>query len=456
MALMKSISGIRGVVGESFTPDLVTRVAMAFAKHTGGGKVIVGRDSRITGQQIAQCFESVLSLCGCQVIDIGVVPTPTVQVMVEHTKAKGGVVISASHNPIQWNAFKLINKTGSFFGPDEMNAFLALVDSITPFGAKWDNITPVVCDNSAAKIHIEKVLNVIDVAAIRKKKFTVVLDSVNGAGSVITQELLKKLGCRVIPINCDMSTGIFPRGAEPVAKNLKQLSQAVKKYKADIGFAQDPDADRLAIVNEKGQPIGEELTVTLAALRCLEKKRGAVVVNMSTTKAIDDVASRFGVPVYRSKVGEIHVVEAMKQHKAVIGGEGNGGVISPEVHYGRDSLVGIAYCLELLTTRNESISQIVEKLPVYYMHKDTVPVSKGFDTVTIAQKIKEQYAYEIINTLDGIRIDFTKDNEFKGGWVHLRPSNTEPLFRIIAEGKTKTQCNAIVKAFSNLNSSTYI
>jgi len=450
MSLMKSISGIRGVVGDSFTPDLITKVGMAFAKHIGGGKVIVGRDSRITGQQIAQCFESVLSLCGCQVIDIGVVPTPTVQIMVEHTKAKGGVVISASHNPIQWNAFKLINTTGSFFGPDEMNAFLKLVDAITPFGAQWNHIKPVMCDSSAANIHIEKVLAAIDVAAIKKKKFTVVLDSVNGAGSLITQQLLKKLGCKVFPIHCDMSTGTFPRGAEPVAKNLKALSQAVKKHKADIGFAQDPDADRLAIVNEKGNPIGEELTVTVAAMRVLENKKGPVVVNMSTTKAIEDVAAQFGAPVYRSKVGEIHVVEAMKKYKAVIGGEGNGGVIAPEVHYGRDSLVGIAYCLELMAHHNKPISQIVATMPAYYMHKDTMNIGSGFDPVTIAQKIKEQYAGEVINTLDGIRIDFVQHDAFKGGWVHLRPSNTEPIFRIIAEGKSKKQCQAIVDTLKTL------
>ena len=450
MSLMKSISGIRGVVGESFTPDLINRVAMAFARHIHGGNVIVGRDSRITGQQIAQCFESVLSLCGCQVIDIGVVPTPTVQIMVEHTKAKGGVVISASHNPIQWNAFKLINATGSFFGPDEMNTFLSLVDTITPFGAKWNAIKPVMCDSSAANVHIEKVLAAIDVAAIKKRKFTVVLDSVNGAGSLITQELLKKLGCRVIPIHCDMTTGTFPRGAEPVAQNLKALSKAVKEHKADIGFAQDPDADRLAIVNEKGNPIGEELTVTLAALRCLAMKKGPVVVNMSTTKAIEDVALQFGAPVYRSKVGEIHVVEAMKQYRAVIGGEGNGGVISPEVHYGRDSLVGIGYCLELMAHRKEPISQIVASLPAYYMHKDVMNISGEFDTGTIAQKIKEQYTDEVINILDGIRIDFVHHEAFQGGWVHLRPSNTEPIFRIIAEGKSKKQCEAIVNTFKTM------
>lgn len=450
MSLMKSISGIRGVVGDSFTPDLITRVAMAFARHTGGGTVIVGRDSRSTGQQIAQCFESVLSLCGCRVIDIGVVPTPTVQIMVEQTKAKGGVVISASHNPIQWNAFKLINKTGSFFGPDEMNAFLKLVDTITPFGAQWNHIKPVTCDSSAANIHIEKVLDVTDVAAIKKRKFTAVLDSVNGAGSLITQELLKKLGCKVFPIHCDMSTGTFPRGAEPVAKNLKALSQAVKRHRADIGFAQDSDADRLAIVNEKGNPIGEELSVTLAAMRCLEKKRGPVVVNMSTTKAIEDVASRFGAPVYRSKVGEIHVVEAMKKYRAVIGGEGNGGVISPEVHYGRDSLVGIAYCLELMAHHNKPVSEIVKGIPAYSMVKDTINISDGIDTVTIAQKIQEQYADEVINTLDGIRIDFVNHDAFKGGWVHLRPSNTEPIFRIIAEGTSKKQCDAIVNTFKTM------
>ncbi|MGB4269447.1 MAG: phosphoglucosamine mutase, partial [Spirochaetota bacterium] len=354
------------------------------------------------------------------------------------------------HNPIQWNAFKLINATGSFLGPDEMNTFLSLVDTIIPFGARWNAIKPVLYDSSAADIHIEKVLAAIDVTAIRKSKFTVVLDSVNGAGSLITQQLLKKLGCRVIPIHCDMTSGTFPRGAEPVAKNLKALSKAVKEHKADIGFAQDPDADRLAIVDEKGNPIGEELTVTLAVMRCLAKKKGPVVVNMSTTKAIEDIASRFGTPVYRSKVGEIHVVEAMKKYRAVIGGEGNGGVISPEVHFGRDSLVGIGYCLELMAQSKKPISQIVASLPVYYMHKDTMTIDSRFDTGSIAKKIKEQYADEVINTLDGIRIDFVHHDTFNGGWVHLRPSNTEPIFRIIAEGKSKKQCEAIVNTFKTL------
>ena len=450
MSLMKSISGIRGIVGQSLTPDLITKIAMAFSRHIGGGTVVVGRDSRGSGGSITGCFDAVLSLCGCNVIDIGIVPTPTVQIMVEHLKAKGGVVISASHNPIQWNAFKLINKSGSFFGPDEMNGFLQLVDEVSPFGVAWNKIKPIQYDDTAMDIHIKKVLQAIDADAIRKKHFKVVLDSVNGAGSIITQELLKHLGCRVIPIYCDMQSGVFPRGAEPIAKNLKQLADAVKQHKADIGFAQDPDADRLAIVDEDGKPIGEELTVTLAVMRCLLKKKGSVVVNMSTTRAVEDVAHRFGATVYRSKVGEIHVVEAMKKHRAVIGGEGNGGVIAPEVHYGRDSLVGIGYCLELMALHNTSISELVSSLPAYYMIKDTIAVDQGIDTGAIEHEITSQYHDEIINTLDGIRIDFIHHNCFKGGWVHLRASNTEPIFRIIAEGKTKEQCMAMIDAFKTM------
>lgn len=450
MSLMKSVSGIRGIVGQSFTPDLITRTAAAFAAYCQGGTVIVGRDSRITGQAVSQCFEAVLSLCGCRVIDVGIVPTPTVQIMVEHKKAKGGVIISASHNPIQWNAFKLVNKSGSFFGQDEMNSFLKLVDEPIKNSAAWNKIKPIVSDSSAADIHIEKVIKPIDSASIKKMNYTVVLDSVNGAGSDITRQLLHEYGCRVIAINCDMQSGIFPRGAEPVAKNLRQLAKAVKQHNADIGFAQDPDADRLAIVDEKGIPIGEELTVAIAAVRCLEKKKGPVVVNMSTTQAVRDIALQYGGSFHRSKTGEIHVVEAMKQHRAVIGGEGNGGVISPEVHYGRDSLVAISYCLELMAHRRMSISQLAASLPAYYMTKTAISTAKIIDTGTIAKKLIQQYGSETINTLDGIRIDFVNDKRFSGGWVHLRPSNTEPIFRIIAEGKTKKQCDAIINEFKSM------
>ncbi len=446
--LMKSVSGIRGVVGETVTPELITCVASAFAKHCGFGTVVIGRDSRPTGAAIEKGLESALMLSGCNVVNIGIVPTPTVQVMVEHLHADGGIVISASHNPIEWNAFKLVGKSGTFLTASEIEAFFKLMES--PFTYKrWDGVGSVRTDAGADEIHIAKVLSVVDRERIIKKKFKVVLDSVNGAGSRITIDLLKRLGCDVVPVHCDMS-GIFPRGAEPVPENLTVLSKKVVEEKADIGFAQDPDADRLAIVDETGKPIGEERTIALVVEHLLAKKPGRVVINLSTTKTVDDIASSHGSQLTRAKVGEINVVEEMMRNGARIGGEGNGGVISPEVHLGRDSLVGIGYVLEMIAERSLSISELVAKLPRYTMKKGSIKLAgKGVDP-SILKRIEQEYAGQRISSIDGLRIEFTESHEFDGGWVHLRPSNTEPIFRIISEGKDAAQAEAIYRHFEKL------
>jgi phosphomannomutase len=442
--LMMSVSGIRGVIGETLTPELTIKVAHAFASYTKGGLVVIGRDSRPTGGVVSSILESTLSMCGCNVVNIGIAPTPTVQIMVEELKAEGGIVISASHNPIEWNAFKLINKDGTFLNATQVKRFFEQMNEIPEY-KRWDKIGTVTQNANSFNVHNAKIINAVNTVQIKKKHFKVALDSVNGAGSVITQELLKAFSCDIVPIHCS-SNGIFPRGAEPLAENLKDLSRAVIESSADVGFAQDPDADRLAIVDEKGRPIGEEYTIALVTEHLLSKKRGLVVVNLSTTKAVEDIAFKYDVPFSRSKVGESNVVDEMKRKNARIGGEGNGGVISPEIHLGRDSLAGIGYILEMMVERSKTLSELVTALPKYSMIKGKVPFDRN-KLDEIYARIKTTFTKEKITDIDGIRIDFSTDGPFKGGWVHLRSSNTEPIFRIIAEGVDEDQARNIYSHF---------
>lgn len=446
--LMRGVSGIRGIVGETFTPELMVRLGSAFAEFVRGGTVVIGRDSRSTGDAIAKNIESVLILSGCDVIDTGIIPTPTVQLMVEELKAAGGIVISASHNPIEWNALKLINRRGVFLNTSEMSRFFSLMEGEFQY-KRWNRIGNIHFFTDAETAHISRILRVINERKIRERRFRVALDSVNGAGSLITQRLLGELGCEVIPVHCDI-TGTFPRGAEPLPANLKDLSARVIKESADIGFAQDPDADRLAIVNERGMPIGEENTIALVVDHLLSKKSGRVVINLSTTKAVEDIAKRYRATVKRTPVGEIHVVDYMRRYGARIGGEGNGGVISPEVHLGRDSLVGIAYILEMLSERRQTVSQLVSTLPYYVMKKGKVRTDDKKKYQSALRKTRNHFKDERITEIDGLRIDFTQNRNFSGGWVHLRPSNTEPVFRIIAEGTTKSQADSIYRYFARI------
>ncbi len=446
--LMKSVSGIRGIVGRGMDIGLINQTAGAMASFTKKGKIVVGRDSRPTGAAISMNLISALNLMGCDVIDLGIVPTPTVQIMVEELKAHAGIIVSASHNPVEWNAFKLVNSSGTFFSPSEVNRFFKLMEKFYKTDT-WDKVGSCVFNTDSASVHIDKILSLVDVKRIKKCKFKVALDSVNGAGSLITQTLLEKLGCFVVPINC-VPDGIFPRGAEPLPENLHLLSEVVKKEKAHIGFAQDPDADRLAIVDETGSPLGEEYTVTLAVDHILARKKGSVIANMSTTKAVELVSEKHGVPFKRSKVGEINVVELMKKESAVIGGEGNGGVISPDVHYGRDSLVGIAYILEMMAERRLSVSGLKKSMPEFYMKKGKVTLGKGVSETAILEKIMGLYKSESLSRADGLRIDFINDQNYKGSWVHLRSSNTEPIFRIIAESDAQDKTEKIFIEFQKL------
>jgi phosphomannomutase len=446
--LMKSVSGIRGIVGESVTPRLISTVGSAFAQYCERGPIVIGRDTRPTGEAIEKGLESALILSGSDVVSLGVVPTPTVQVMVEHLKAAGGVVISASHNPVEWNAFKLIGKTGTFLTSTEMRRFLLLMDGEFSY-PRWDRIGAVSRETGAADVHIRKILSIINTESIRQKRFKVALDSVNGAGSSITMRLLEEMGCTVTAVNCDMN-GDFSRGSEPVAENLSMLSRAVVTESADIGFAQDPDADRLAIVDERGRPIGEENTIALVVEHLLSKKGGGVVINLSTTKAVDDIAQQRGAAVARTRVGEVNVVEEMRRMGARIGGEGNGGVISPEAHLGRDSLVGIGYVLEMMAERDSTVSGLSEGLPRYFMKKGSITLNGGNPNLSLLEKIKRDHEGQKITDIDGLRIEFLSHPEFSGGWVHLRPSNTEPIFRIIAEGRDKAQAEKIYNYFEDI------
>ena len=443
--LMKSVSGIRGIVGDTLTPELILKVGSAFAKYTRKGTIVLGRDSRASGDAIARSIESVLMLSGCDVIDLGIVPTPTVQLMVEELKANGGIVVSASHNPVEWNAFKFINKYGTFLNSKDIARMFSFMDLGFKY-EKWDKIGKIKFNSEAETIHIDRVIGKINHRDIAKEGFRVVLDSVNGAGSIITPRFLSKLGCEIIPVFCDI-TGSFPRGAEPLTKNLTELSRMVSETSADVGFAQDPDADRLAIVDEMGNPIGEENTISLVVEHLLSKKLGRVVINLSTTKTVEAIASKYGVKVKRTRVGEINVVEDMRRYGARIGGEGNGGVISPDVHLGRDSLVGIGYILEMMSERGKTISQLVSDLPCYVIKKGIIKYDKHCIDEDIFIKIRNEFREEKISELDGLRIDFVRESEFKDGWIHLRSSNTEPIFRIISEGRDNKQADKIYNHF---------
>ena len=436
--LMVGISGVRGVVGESLTPDLVLKYSSAFGTLCKSGKVILGRDSRVSGEMVRSAAISGLLSTGCQVIDLGICPTPTVQIAVEELRAKGGIIITASHNPIQWNALKFVGADGMFLSEGESRRLFDLVKNNRINYKSWNKLGKISFDHSWIKKHIRKILQLsyINVQKIRKRKFRVVLDCNNGAGGVISPHLLKALGCEVIELNCKVD-GNFAHDPEPVPQNLGSLCKAVKKMGADLGFANDPDVDRLAIVSEKGIPLGEEATLALTTKFILSRKPNSkVVTNISTSRMIDDIANEFNSKVYRTKVGEAHVARQLKAVKGVIGGEGNGGVILPKLHHGRDALVGMALILQYLTESKETISQLASNLPRYFMLKKKAKLTKNFEKNLV--KLKRKYSGGKINTLDGIRID---SEDF---WLHIRKSNTEPVVRVIAESKSKREASELV------------
>lgn len=440
--LMSSISGIRGIVGDGLDPEIIIKYTKAYAEFIGSGKVVIGRDARITGEMVNQITTGTLLAKGIDVVDIGICPTPTVQFNVKKLKAQGGIAISASHNPNEWNALKLLNGTGQFLSPAEyvqMQKFLA--DGQSNYKS-WDKIGKWTEYSKGIQNHIDAIfdLGIIYVEEIRKKRFKVLVDCVNGAGAYILPDFLKEFGCEVIEMNCE-KTGIFPRTPEPLPENLTETMKRVKSAKVDFGIVVDPDVDRLVLISDKGEPFIEENTITQIVQFILSRKKGNVVVNLSTTRAVDDIAAKYGCSVFRSPVGEANVVKKMKEVNAVIGGEGSGGIIFPELHYGRDALVGIALTLQYLSDYGKSISELKKELPQYFIVKKKIEVTKNPDEVI--SKLTDNFSNQKINTEDGLRVDFADH------WVHFRRSNTEPIVRIIVEAKSESKAEELSKKYFN-------
>jgi phosphomannomutase len=439
---MVSISGIRGIMGKSLTPAIIQKYSLAFGKYLKNSTVVVGGDSRTSGTAVRNIVKGCLESSGCRVIDIGIVPTPTVQMEILYHKAGGGIAITASHNPAEWNGLKFMDSSGCFLNSKEAEKLFSIADQEDFSLQKWDDIPEEVTDSGANERHISSILNLpfMDVKSLKKRNFTVVIDCVNGAGGIILPELSHHLGCDTIVLN-EQLTGIFAHNPEPLPENLTQLSKKVKETNADLGFAVDPDVDRCAIIDNSGEAIGEEYTLAAVVKFILSKKLGTVVVNMSTSKASEDIAKYYNCPFTRTKVGEINVVEEMKKCNAVIGGEGNGGVILPDLHLGRDALVAIALTLQYLLESGKSMKEVFLSLPQYKIVKQKINIEKK-DPDIILKKLAERYDDQKINLLDGLRIDH--DNY----WIHLRKSNTEPIIRVITEAPTKDEAEKLANRYS--------
>jgi len=454
MSLMVSISGIRGVVGESLTPEVVVRYTAAFGEfckrtNPANPEIILGRDGRITGKIVANLISSTLLATGTSVRAIGVCPTPTIALAVEKSGAVGGIAVTASHNPMQWNGMKFITSTGMFLDAGENKRLWAIADGKQASYASWQSLGTHVADDSWIRKHIDAVLSLqyIDKELVRRRRFKVVVDCVNAAGGVIVPTLLKELGCDVIEMNCDVS-GVFAHTPEPIPENLTDLCARVKSEKADLGIAVDPDVDRLVLITEKGESYGEEYTIASAVNFVLEKEKRlgrahtqSVVVNLSTTRAVDDIAARFNARVHRTPVGEINVAKQMKSVGAVIGGEGSGGVILPAVHLGRDALVGIGLVMQMLAEFGGALSELKTTLPQYSIAKGKIELTKTNSDELFKALQSSHNGAGRVNTDDGLKIDFPDY------WVHLRKSNTEPIIRVIAEARTAERAAGMVEKF---------
>jgi phosphomannomutase len=428
---MISISGVRGVIGEGLTLEVVLAFAQAYGTYCKGGRVVLGRDSRVSGPMLHHAITAGLMAVGCEVVDIGIAPTPTAKIATHHLHAAGGLVITASHNPVRWNGLKMLANDGLFLDEAQGREVLAIRDAGMIAARNWDELGTATTYDQAIDNHLAAIyaLPFIDADKIRRKKFRVAADCVNGAGGAILRKLLEHFGCEFVLLN-DAPTGRFPHNPEPLPENLGDLSAAVSQHRAHLGLAVDPDADRLALISEKGIPLGEEYTLALAAAFLVQKRQGKVVVNLSTSMVIDDIAAQHGCTVERTKVGEIHVAKHMRKVGAVIGGEGNGGVILPDVHLGRDAMVGVAMILQQLADFGGPLSKLHASLPQYVMRRRKVELAGGLDPKLVLQKIEQQYRHEILDTNDGVKI--LRDQS----WVQVRASNTEPILRIMAEAPT--------------------
>jgi phosphomannomutase len=440
--LMVSVSGIRGRVGEALTPEIVASYAAAFGvwalKVTPGRPIVVGRDSRVSGPMFHRVAIGALQSVGANVVDIGLTTTPTCQVAVEDQHAAGGIMLSASHNPIEWNALKFIGPAGLFLEASEGTEMRAIVERGIP-RAKWDALGSVEADSGAVERHLERILKIpyLDVVKIKGRRFHVALDCVRGAGAVIVPELLERLGCKVTAIHVEPD-GRFPHAPEPVAENLAELERLVRDSHADLGVAVDPDVDRLALVSEKGTAIGEDYSLALAAMLVLRHRSGPVVTNLSTSLVVEDAVTRGGSTLTRTPVGEVNVAVRMRELRAVVGGEGNGGVILPEVHLGRDAPLGIALILQLLTEAGKPLSAVAGELPRYAIVKDKLDRPKA-SLDSVYSSLRKVFADARVDTQDGLRL------AWKDRWLHVRPSGTEPIVRVIAEAPTEQEARQLVQ-----------
>ncbi len=437
-SLKISISGVRGVIGDSLTPALLTRFAQAFGTHTGAGTIVIGRDPRTSGEMVKHAVIAGVLSSGSRVVDVGMCPVPTVQLQVRQRRAHGGIAITASHNPPEWNALKFIGPSGLFLDAGQARELLDIYHQGEYTKVTGGEIRAVEEVDGATDQHIKAILDTLGPLPQTGRPLRVVLDSCNGAASFAGPRLLEALGAHVIPINVTPD-GSFPRPAEPVAENLGDLCAAVKRHDADIGFAQDMDADRLAIVSEKGEPIGEDYTLALASLYVLQHERGPVVANLSTTSALDDIAKQFDSPVYRTKIGEVNVTDGMRQYNAVIGGEGNGGVIYPRINFARDSLVGMALVLHLLAESGKSVTELLETFPRYSIVKEKMECSSQ-RIPGVLRMLRQEYARFPIDTRDGVKVILPD------GWFLVRGSNTEPIIRVVAEAGNEEKAREIVSA----------
>jgi len=451
MTLIKSISGIRGTIGgmpdEGLTPLDIVKFTSAFGawiKKRANKKevsIVIGRDARISGEMVQHLVVGTLQGLGINVIDLGLSTTPTVEVAVTMENASGGIILTASHNPKQWNALKLLNEKGEFISATDGEEVLRMAAANEFEYANVDELGTYSVDNTYLDKHIQAVLDLplVDVAAIKTKNFTVAIDCVNSTGGIFLPPLLKALGVKeVIELYCEPN-GIFPHNPEPLPENLTEIASVMKKQKADVGFVVDPDVDRLAIVSEDGEMFGEEYTLVAVADYVLQNQKGNTVSNLSSTKALRDVTEKQGGVYFASAVGEVNVVEMMKKENAIIGGEGNGGIIYPELHYGRDALVGIALFLTHLAKSNVTCSELRNSYPNYVMSKNKIELTPDINVDELLVQLQQKYTDKEINTIDGVKIHF--DN----GWVHLRKSNTEPIIRIYAENTTKEKADELAQ-----------
>lgn len=446
LSLKVGISGVRGVVGEAFTPQLVTSFAAAFGAYSGRGPILVGTDSRPSRDMVKQAAIAGLLSVGCSPVDLGIVPVPALMLHVRAAGAFGAICISASHNPIEWNALKFVGADGIVLRPSQSAELTDLYHQGTYPRVPGPDIANVRADNTALARHREAVLAAVDVAAIRARKLKVAVDCVNGAAWLATPQFLEELGCEVIALNTDPDEP-FPHNPEPLAENITGLCEAVKANGADIGFAQDADADRLAVVSDRGEPLGEDCSVALAVRHVLGRDPGPVVVNVSTSRMVDDAAARCGCPVYRSKVGEVNVVEKMLECGSRIGGEGNGGVIMPDVNPCRDSFVGMALLLEAMALEKLTISQMRAKLPTYAIVKQRLEF-QAREIAPALRRMAHEFRGEEMDQIDGLKVIWPDR------WIQARGSNTEPIIRITAEAPTEPEARAVtVRAIEALRPS---